>query len=115
MGHRMGRRSGASPHPLFRPSPESHVCRACGLPLVQPESATPEGRGWRVVLHCPSCGLTGEQVLDQQGLNRFEEELDKGMVELAAALDCLTQLNMRSYVDRFSAALADDAVLPEDF
>jgi hypothetical protein len=34
---------------------------------------------------------------------------------LAAALAQVTRANMQGYVERFTAALAADAVLPEDF
>jgi hypothetical protein len=93
----------------------AHVCRCCGLPLLQPEDAERAGRDWLVRLGCPSCGWSGEVVLDQDQMDPLDEELDEGFVRLAAALDAITQLNMHEYVDRFGAALAADAILPEDF
>jgi hypothetical protein len=92
-----------------------HVCRACGLPLVQPEEWEPEGRGWRVVLWCPSCGWSAEEVLDQETADRFDVELDRGTGRLVAACERITTLNMRDYTNRFIGALTADAVLPEDF
>jgi len=43
----------------------AHVCRFCTLPLVQPQDAERTGRDWLVQLHCPSCGWSGEAMLDQ--------------------------------------------------
>jgi hypothetical protein len=103
------------PRAVSRPPRAPHICRACGLPLVQPESWRLEGRGWRVVLHCPSCGWIAEQLLDQEAVDRFDEELDRGTAQLTAALDYITQLNMCSYANRFVAALAADAIVPGDF
>jgi hypothetical protein len=54
-------------------------------------------------------------MLDQQALDRFDEEFAKGLAQLTAALDYMTLVNMRSYADRFAWALAQDALLPEDF
>jgi hypothetical protein len=92
-----------------------HVCRACALPFVQVREGTEEGTGWRVVLHCPSCGWAAEEVLDLDTLAHLDEEHDRGLEEVASALSRFTELNMREYVDRFAAALSADAILPEDF
>jgi hypothetical protein len=93
----------------------AHVCRACALPLVQPQDAERAGHDWLVRLYCPSCGWRGEAVLDQDQMDRLDEELDEGLARLAAALDAITRLNMQEYIGRFGAALAADAILPEDF
>jgi hypothetical protein len=105
----------SAPRPQPRLSKAPHICSACGLPLLQPDSARPEGRGWRVVVNCPSCGWIAEQLLDQDELDRFDVEFANGLAELTAALDYITRINMRSYADRFTAALAKDAILPQDF
>ena len=93
----------------------AHVCRCCKLPLVQPEDAERAGRDWLVRLRCPSCGWSGEGVLDQDQMDRLDEELDEGLARVAAALDWVTKLNMQEYAGRFEAALAADAIVPEDF
>ena len=54
-------------------------------------------------------------MLDLEELDRLEGEHDKGTAELTAALDYITRINMRCYADRFVAALAEDAIVPEDF
>ena len=93
----------------------AHVCRFCALPLVQPQDAEPAGRDWLVQLYCPSCGWSGAALLDQGQMDHLDEAVDAGFALLAAALAQVTRANMQGYVERFTAALAADAVLPEDF
>lgn len=99
----------------MRTSTEAHVCPSCSLPLVQPEDCEPAGRNWRVWLWCPNCPWSGEALLDQEQVDRFEAELDEGIGQLATTLTLVTASNMRDYADRFTAALAADAILPDDF
>jgi hypothetical protein len=93
----------------------AHVCRFCTLPLVQPQDAERTGRDWLVQLYCPSCEWSGEAMLDQGQMDDLDEAVDDGFALLAAALAQVTRVNMQEYVGRFTAALAADAVLPEDF
>ena len=93
----------------------AHVCRFCTLPLVQPQDAERTGRDWLVQLYCPSCGWSGEAMLDQGQMDDLDEAVDDGFAMLAAALAQLTRANMHEYAERFTAALAANAVLPEDF
>jgi hypothetical protein len=92
-----------------------HVCDACALPFVQLEDAVPAGSRWRALLHCSNCGWESLELLDRKTLDRLDEELDKETDELLLALELLTSENLREYADRFAAALAVDAILPEDF
>ena len=93
----------------------AHVCRFCTLPLVQPRDAERIGRDWLVQLYCPSCGRSGEAMLDQGQMDDLDKAVDDGFALLAAALAQVTRANMQEYVERVTAALAADAVLPEDF
>jgi hypothetical protein len=93
----------------------AHVCRCCTLPLLQTQDAEQIGRDWLVELYCPNCGWSGEKLLDQAQMDHLDEELDDGFAVLAAALAQLTRTNMHEYVERFTAALAADSILPEDF
>jgi hypothetical protein len=93
----------------------AHVCRFCTLPFVQPQDGERTGRDWLVQLYCPSCGWSGEATLDQGQMDDLDEAVDDGFALLAAALAQVAQANMQEYVERFTAALAADAVLPEDF
>jgi hypothetical protein len=93
----------------------AHVCRFCALPLVQPQDAEPAGRDWLVQLYCPNCAWSGEALLDQRQMDDLDTAVDDGIALLTAALAQVTRANMQAYVERFAAALAADAVLPEDF
>jgi hypothetical protein len=93
----------------------AHVCRLCTLPLVQPQDAERTGRDWLVELYCPSCDWSGEAQLDQGQMDDLDAAMDDGFALLAAALAQVTRANMQEYAGRFTAALAADAVLPEDF
>src|ERR687891_55640 len=88
----------------------AHVCRLCTLPLVQPQDAERTGRDWLVQLYCPSCGWSGEELLDQGQMDHLDEAVDGGFAMLAAALAQVTRANMQEYVERFTAALAAEAV-----
>jgi hypothetical protein len=92
-----------------------HVCRGCGLPLVQPERVEAEQRRWRVYLRCPSCEWTAEELLDDQALRRLDDEFERGTEQLIVAMHEATHENMREYAARFVSALAADAILPADF
>jgi hypothetical protein len=54
-------------------------------------------------------------MLDEEALETFERELDEERQQIEDDLERLTQRNMCEYYDRFVAALAADAILPEDF
>ena len=93
-----------------------HVCCDCGSHLVYPTEWEEAGRdAWHVWLHCPNCDCVGDGVFEQDLLDEFDEELDRGMEELAADLARLTRSNMSEDIDRFVAALEADAILPMDF
>jgi hypothetical protein len=93
----------------------AQVCRLCSLPLVQLQNAERTGRAWLVQLYCPNCRWRDEELLDQGQMDHLDEALDDGFALLAAALAQVTRANMQEYVERFTAALAAEAVLPEDF
>ena len=92
-----------------------HVCTACAQPFVQAEFGIQEGVRWRLFLHCESCGWSGQELLDERALERFERELDADRRQMCLDLERLTQSNMHEYRDRFVTALMADAILPEDF
>jgi hypothetical protein len=94
---------------------ETHICPACELPFVEPEFGVQEDDLWRVALSCQNCGWSGVRLLDQDALERFECALDAERSQLLADLKHMTARNMREYLQRFTAALAAGAILPEDF
>ena len=95
---------------------ELHVCPDCDARLVYPVHWTEVDRAsWEVSLRCPNCewALTG--VFDQETVERFDEELDRGTDQLVDDLKRLIYANMEEEIDRFCEALGNDHVLPEDF
>jgi CelD/BcsL family acetyltransferase involved in cellulose biosynthesis len=105
----------ASPASSRTPAAAATVCPACRLPLLQPQRWERAGRLWRVRLWCPSCDWHAGAWLDEPAVERLEVELERGQDEIALALMLVTASNMRQYAARFAAALAADALLPEDF
>jgi hypothetical protein len=98
------------------PSRVLHVCPDCESHLVFPVHWTEANQThWEVTLRCPNCewGQTG--VFDQDTVERFDEELDRGTDELVEDLKCLIYANMEEEIERFCKALSNDHVLPEDF
>ena len=93
-----------------------HVCPECDSPLVAPvawEQAGP--REWAVTIQCPNCEWWDADVFDEETVERFDEELDRGTEALVRDLLRLMRANMEDDVERFAAALHADAILPEDF
>jgi hypothetical protein len=98
------------------PHQDLHVCTECSSELVYPVSWDEEADStWRVTLRCPECESWREGVFSQEVVEAFDAELDAGSDSLTADLRKLTRANMAEEIDRLSAALAADALLPEDF
>ena len=105
-----------APEPADRVALDLHVCPDCDKALVYPvewEEASPTH--WEVQLRCPNCEWDTVGLYDQETVDRFDEELDHGTEALVRDLKRLTRANMEEEVDRFSAALASDAIWPMDF
>ena len=95
---------------------ELHVCPSCDRGLVYPvdwEEAS--GTHWEVELRCPNCEWRHVGTYDQDTVDIFDEELDRGTEHLVRDLKRLTRSNMEQEVERFVAALDADAVWPMDF
>jgi hypothetical protein len=93
-----------------------HICPDCECELVQPYdwSEGPDS-SWRMTLECPNCGWLEAGTYTQAEIELLEEHLDVGVEEMIDDLRRLTHANMVVEVDRFSAALQHDLILPEDF
>ena len=95
---------------------ELHICPECDSRLVYPIRWSEVDRtSWEVTLRCPNCESAHTGVFDQETVERFVEELDRGTDHLVDDLKRLVQANMEEQIDRFSRALVDDHILPEDF
>ncbi len=102
--------------PSAPPETGLHVCPQCASSLVAPvawEQAGPHE--WAVTIQCPNCEWWDADVFDEDTVERFDEELDRGTEALVRDLLRLIRANMEDDVERFVAALRADAILPEDF
>lgn len=97
-------------------SPPLHVCFHCDGALVHPVDWSDESAGrWRILLRCPECEATREGVFDRSEVDRFEDELDRGIGALLSDLRRMTHTNMSEEIDFFVRALQADVILPSDF
>ena len=98
------------------PVDELHICPECDRDLVYPvdwEEAS--ATHWEVELRCPNCEWSTVGEFDQETVDRFDEELDRGTEALVRDLQRLMRANMEDEIDRFVVALAADAIWPMDF
>jgi phage-related protein len=93
-----------------------HLCPDCDAGLVYPVHWTEVDRAnWEVTLRCPNCEWLHTGVFDQETVERFDEQLDRGTDSLVDDLKRLVHANMEEDIERFAHALARDFILPEDF
>jgi hypothetical protein len=93
-----------------------HVCGACESQLVYPTEWDEAGTThWEVCLRCPNCEWSGTGIFEQELVERFDEELDRGTEALVRDLKRLSQANMEDEIERFVQALSEDHIVPEDF
>jgi hypothetical protein len=108
-----------APTPAPAPAEEVvdlHLCPECHEDLVYPvEWEEASATHWEVALRCPNCEWNTVGVYDQDTVDRFDEELDRGTECLIDDLMRLTQANMEEEIERFTSALASDAIWPMDF
>jgi hypothetical protein len=109
-------RGGTSGERAAEPRQDLHVCIVCSSELVFPVRWEESGsENWAVLLHCPNCEVCREGIFDQDTVEAFERELDRGADELARDYARLLHVNMTHEIARFAHALKADAILPEDF
>src|SRR4051812_24467309 len=93
-----------------------HHCGACASNLVYPTEWEESGAThWEVTLRCPNCEWTGTGIFEQDLVERFDEELDRGTEALVRDLKRLAHANMEDEIERFTTALLEDHIVPEDF
>ena len=111
-----GDATGVDTRTAAEPAEDLHVCGSCASELVYPvdwEEAS--DTHWEVTLRCPNCEWIGTGVFEQDVVERFDEELDRGTEALVRDLKRLMQANMEEDIERFVSALADGHIVPEDF
>ena len=95
---------------------ELHVCPSCDSELVYPVHWEEAGSTrWEVTLRCPNCEWLDTGIFEQETVERFDEELDRGTDALVEDLKHLVHANMEEQIERFCSALSTDNILPEDF
>jgi hypothetical protein len=105
----------ATPAP-GRVEEDLHLCPDCDSVLVYPTQWGEVDRmQWEVTLRCPNCEWLHTGVYDQDTVERFDEELDRGTDNLVDDLKRLIRANMEEEIERFSKALVENHILPEDF
>jgi hypothetical protein len=93
-----------------------HLCASCSSDLVYPTEWDESGAThWEVTLRCPNCEWTGTGIFQQEIVERFDEELDRGTEALVRDLKRLMHANMEDEIEHFVMALGHDLILPEDF
>jgi hypothetical protein len=93
-----------------------HVCGSCHSNLVYPTEWEEAGAThWEVTLRCPNCEWSGTGIFEQELVERFDEELDRGTEALVRDLKRLSHANMEDEIERFTSALNADHIVPEDF
>jgi hypothetical protein len=103
-------------HPTSQPAGDLHLCGSCESELVYPVDWEEAGDShWEVKLRCPNCEWAGTGVFEQDIVERFDEELDKGTEALVRDLKNLMQANMEDEIERFVSALEAGHIVPEDF
>jgi hypothetical protein len=98
------------------PHQDLSACGDCDSRLVYPIEWEEAGQeNWAVLLHCPNCDGYRDGVFNQETVESFDEQLDRGADALAQDYRRLVRANMADEVERFARALEVDAILPEDF
>ena len=91
-------------------------CGGCGCELVQPVDWDEAGtRHWRVTLRCPNCEQAGTVVVEDEVVDHYDIELERGAAELARTLHVLVEENIESEATQLRLALEGGHLLPEDF
>lgn len=92
------------------------TCGACGCPFVQPVDWDEAGaRHWRVTLRCPNCEDCGTVVVEDEVVDHYDLELERGAAELARSLHDIVEENIEREAARLREALDGGHLLPEDF
>jgi hypothetical protein len=101
---------------VAEPFQDLHICLECESGLVYPlEWEEADTENWSVLLHCPNCDLFREGLFCQDTVEAFDEELDRGVEQLAGDYRRLLHANMAEEIERFIGALHAGAIEPEDF
>jgi hypothetical protein len=92
------------------------LCPSCSGSRVHPVDwrEVDESR-WELRVRCPDCRWRATGVFEQYEVERYDEVLAAETDRLIADLERVTRENMEDQLERFRAALEQDAILPMDF
>jgi hypothetical protein len=92
------------------------VCRTCRSDFVNPVSWHERGEThWCIRLRCGECGHVREVEVSNEEADRYDAELDRGMVKIASTLASLDRARMVAEANAFRTALELDLIGPGDF
>ena len=110
------RDSGQSEAGLAEIARDLMTCGGCDCEFVQPVDWDEAGtRHWRVTLRCPNCEQAGTVVVEDEVVDHYDLELERGAAELARTLHAIVEENIESEAIRLREALDGGHLLPEDF
>lgn len=92
------------PHPPKLPHEirALEICPECRSTLVYPvEWDEASSTHWEVLLRCPNCEWSEVGVFDQETVDRFDQELDRGTERVLKDLECLAKITMKDDIERF--------------
>lgn len=100
-----------------QPAPQDlTVCTNCHRDMVIPVAWHEEDDSrWNMRRRCGNCGHTTRGVYDNATAEAYDQALDALNLRLVWDLSRLERFHMAEEADRFAAALAVDAIRPEDF
>ena len=93
------------------------VCPSCALPFVEPTAVHGVVDSELVLLSltCVNCHWTEEGAYAEPAVEALDLALDEQALLLFRTHELLVRHNLGQEADRFAAALASGAILPEDF
>jgi hypothetical protein len=91
-------------------------CRACSSRLSHPLRWRRLGSDvWEIQLRCPDCRHVWQERVPTAAVRRLDGVLKRARAELERHLEAIERVDIEGRIDSFVAALAADAILPEDF
>jgi hypothetical protein len=92
------------------------VCERCDSDFVNPAAWHERGEThWWIRLRCGECGVVREVEVSNEEARRFDRDLDRGQVKIAAAVARLDRERMIADCAALTAALERDLIDPGDF
>ena len=109
------RRTGRAEHQQD-PELRLELCGVCGGDFVNPVDWEPVGpERWRILLRCGECGTWREVTVTNAVAQRYDVELNRRAVRLAASLDRMDRERMLGQAEAMTIALELGLIDAADF